>query len=182
MNFEPTAIPDVILIRPQVYGDPRGFFMECWQERKFSEAGLSVKFVQDNHSRSARNILRGLHYQTRRPQGKLVRVVTGTVFDVAVDLRRSSPTFGRWVGVFLSEENHHMLWVPPGFAHGFLVLSDFADFVYRCTDFWDADYEQTLIWNDPDLDVGWPLSSGTAPVLSAKDAAGLCLRHVECFP
>lgn len=182
MEFEPTAISDVILVRPKVFGDPRGFFLESWQERKFAAAGLSMKFVQDNHSRSARNILRGLHYQTRRPQGKLVRVVTGTVFDVAVDLRQSSPTFGRWVGVILSEENHHMLWVPPGFAHGFLVLSEFADFVYRCTDFWDPDYEQTLIWNDPDLDVTWPLPSSAAPMLSAKDAAGLCLRHLEPFP
>ena len=182
MNFEHTAIRDVILIRPTVFGDPRGFFLESWQERKFAAAGLGMNFVQDNHSRSARNILRGLHYQTRQPQGKLVRVVRGTVFDVAVDLRRSSPTCGRWVGVVLSDENHHMLWVPPGFAHGFLVLSEFADFVYRCTNFWAPEYEQTLIWNDPDIDVNWPLPGGATPVLSAKDAAGRCWRDVEFFP
>jgi dTDP-4-dehydrorhamnose 3,5-epimerase len=182
MQFEPTAIADVIVIRPQVFGDPRGFFLESWEERKFAAAGLAVKFVQDNHSRSAKNILRGLHYQTQQTQGKLVRVVTGKVFDVAVDIRRSSPTFGRWVGVVLSEENKHMLWVPPGFAHGFLVLSEFADFVYRCTDFWAPAHERTIAWNDPDLDVKWPLPSGVDPLLSAKDAAGIRLREAECLP
>ena len=182
MEFEPTAIPDVVLIRPKVFGDPRGFFFESWEEQKFSGAGLSIKFVQDNHSRSRRHILRGLHYQTQQTQGKLVRVVTGTVFDVAVDIRRSSPTFGRWVGVILSEENHHMLWVPPGFAHGFLVLSEFADFVYRCTDFWAPAYEKSLLWNDPDLDITWPLQNGTDPMLSPKDLAGVRLRDAECFP
>ena len=182
MEFESTAIPDVVLIRPNVFGDPRGFFFESWEERKFAAAGLTSKFVQDNHSRSRRHILRGLHYQTQQTQGKLVRVVTGTVFDVVVDVRRSSPTFGRWVGVFLSEENHHMLWVPPGFAHGFLVLSEFADFVYRCTDFWAPAHEQTLLWNDPDLDITWPLANGIEPVLSTKDAAGMRLQDAECLP
>jgi dTDP-4-dehydrorhamnose 3,5-epimerase len=182
MEYESTAIPDVVVIRPKVFGDARGFFFESWEERKFAAAGLTAKFVQDNHSRSAQNILRGLHYQTQQTQGKLVRVVTGKVFDVAVDLRRSSPTFGRWVGVVLSDENHQMLWVPPGFAHGFLVLSEFADFVYRCTDFWAPAHERTLAWNDPDIDVRWPLPSGVEPVLSAKDAIGVRFRDAECLP
>ena len=182
MEFEPTEIPEVVLIRPKVFGDARGFFFESWEERKFAAAGLDVKFVQDNHSRSARNILRGLHYQIQQPQGKLVRVVTGTVFDVAVDIRRSSPTFGRWVGAVLSEENHHMLWVPPGFAHGFLVLSDSVDFLYRVTDFWAPASERAIIWNDPDLSVTWPLPKGVEPVLSAKDAAAKRFRDAESFP
>lgn len=182
MQFEPTAIPDVVLIRPKVFGDPRGFFFESWEERKFAAAGLDVKFVQDNQSRSARNILRGLHYQIQQTQGKLVRVVTGTVFDVAVDIRRSSPTFGRWVGVTLSEENHHMLWVPPGFAHGFLVLSESADFLYRCTDFYAPSHERTIQWNDPDLNVAWPLANGVEPVLSGKDAVAVRFRDAEYFP
>jgi dTDP-4-dehydrorhamnose 3,5-epimerase len=182
MEFEPTEIPDVVLIRPKVFGDTRGFFFESWEERKFAAGGLDVKFVQDNHSRSARNILRGLHYQIQQPQGKLVRVVTGTVFDVAVDIRRGSPTFGRWVGAVLSEENHHMLWVPPGFAHGFLVLSDSADFLYRVTEFWAPAHERAIIWNDPDVNVTWPLPEGVDPVLSAKDAAAKRLRDAEYFP
>ena len=182
MEFEPTAIPDVVLIRPKVFGDPRGYFFESWEERKFAAAGLDVKFVQDNHSRSARNILRGLHYQIQQSQGKLVRVVTGAVFDVAVDIRRSSPTFGRWVGVSLSEENHHMLWVPPGFAHGFLVLSESADFLYRCTDFWAPPHERAIAWNDPDLNITWPLPSGSQPILSAKDAVAGSFRDAEYFP
>lgn len=182
MEFEPTALPDVVLIRPKVHGDPRGFFFESWEERKFVAAGLAMKFVQDNQSRSKRHILRGLHYQTEHTQGKLVRVVTGTVFDVAVDIRRSSRTFGRWVGVILSEENHHMLWVPPGFAHGFLVLSELADFVYRCTDFWSPAHERSLRWNDPDLDIAWPLPAGLEPLLAPKDAAGSSLRDAECLP
>jgi dTDP-4-dehydrorhamnose 3,5-epimerase len=179
MEFEPTGIPDVVLIRPKVFGDPRGFFFESWEERKFAGAGLEMRFVQDNHSRSAQHTLRGLHYQIRQTQGKLVRVVTGTVFDVAVDIRRSSPTFGRWVGVVLSEDNHHMLWVPPGFAHGFLVLSDSADFVYRCTDFWAPAHERSILWNDPHLKVAWPIPSGVEPLLSAKDAAGVGFRDAE---
>jgi dTDP-4-dehydrorhamnose 3,5-epimerase len=182
MEFEPTAIPDVVLIRPKVFGDPRGYFFESWEERKFAAAGLDVKFVQDNHSRSACNILRGLHYQIQQPQGKLVRVVTGAVYDVAVDIRRSSPTFGRWVGVTLTEENHHMLWVPPGLAHGFLVLSESADFLYRCTDFWAPPHERAIAWNDPDLNIDWPLPSGVQPILSAKDAAAKSFRDAEYFP
>lgn len=182
MEFEPTAIPDVVLIRPKVFGDPRGYFFESWEERKFAAAGLDVKFVQDNHSRSARHILRGLHYQIQQAQGKLVRVVTGAVFDVAVDIRRSSPTFGRWVGVTLSEENHHMLWVPPGFAHGFVVLSESADFLYRCTDFWAPPHERAIAWNDPDLNISWPLPEGAQPLLSAKDAVAKSFRDAEYFP
>ena len=182
MEFERTAIPEVVLIRPKVFGDPRGYFFESWEESKFAAAGLDVKFVQDNHSRSARNILRGLHYQIQQTQGKLVRVVTGAVFDVAVDIRRGSPTFGRWVGVTLSEENHHMLWVPPGFAHGFLVLSESADFLYRCTDFWAPPHERAIAWNDPDLNITWPLPSGSQPILSAKDAVARSFRDAEYFP
>jgi dTDP-4-dehydrorhamnose 3,5-epimerase len=181
MQFEPTEIPEVVLIRPKVFGDPRGYFFESWEERKFAAAGLDVKFVQDNHSRSARNILRGLHYQIQQAQGKLVRVVTGAVFDVAVDIRRSSPTFGRWVGVTLTEENHHMLWVPPGFAHGFLVLSESADFLYRCTDFWAPAHERAIQWNDTDLNIDWPLPEGVQPLLSAKDQVAKRFRDADCF-
>jgi dTDP-4-dehydrorhamnose 3,5-epimerase len=182
MEFEPTAIPDIVLIRPKVFGDSRGFFLESWEERKFAAAGITAKFVQDNHSRSTRNTLRGLHYQIQQPQGKLVRVVTGAVFDVAVDIRRSSPTFGRWVGATLSAENRHMLWVPPGFAHGFLVLSESADFLYRCTDFYAPGFERAIQWNDPDLKVVWPLTEGASPVLSAKDAVAPRFRDAEYFP
>jgi dTDP-4-dehydrorhamnose 3,5-epimerase len=182
MQFEPTDIPDVVLIRPEVFGDSRGFFLESWEERKFAAAGLDVEFVQDNHSRSTAHILRGLHYQNPNTQGKLVRVVSGSVFDVAVDIRRSSLTFGRWVGVVLSAENHVMLWVPAGFAHGFLVLTESADFLYRCTDFWAPAYERGIIWNDPDLDIAWPLPPGVQPKLSPKDAGAVCFRDAECLP
>lgn len=182
MQFEPTEIPDVVLIRPQVFGDSRGFFLETWHERKFAAAGIDAHFVQDNHSRSGQHILRGLHYQIQQTQGKLVRVVTGSVFDVAVDIRRSSPTFGRWVGAVLSQENHHMLWVPPGFAHGFVVLSASADFLYRCTDFYAPAHERAILWNDPDLDIRWPLPPGAEPVLSPKDAAAPRFRDAEVFP
>lgn len=181
MEFEPTTIRDVVLIRPKVFSDPRGVFFESWEERKFAAAGLEVKFVQDNHSRSVHSTLRGLHYQIQQTQGKLVRVMTGTVFDVAVDIRRSSPTFGRWVGAVLSDENHHMLWVPPGFAHGFLVLSHSADVVYSCTDFWAPTHERTILWNDPHLKVAWPVPSGVEPLLSAKDAAGARFCDAEYF-
>jgi dTDP-4-dehydrorhamnose 3,5-epimerase len=182
MEFEPTAIPDVILIRPQVCGDARGFFLEAWEERKFAAAGIGARFVQDNHSRSGRHILRGLHYQIQQSQGKLVRVVSGAVYDVAVDIRRSSRTFGRWVGVTLSAENHHMLWVPAGFAHGFVVLSEAADFLYRCTDFYAPQHQRAIAWDDPDLAVEWPLPPGAAPVLSPRDAAARGLREAELFP
>jgi len=171
MEFVPTRIPDVILIKPRVFGDERGFFLETWQEKKFAEAGIDARFVQDNHSHSTKNVLRGLHYQIKQPQGKLVRVTSGAVFDVAVDIRRSSPTFGQWVGVELSAENHHMLWVPPGLAHGYLTLSEQADFIYKCTDYWAPEHERTIIWNDPTLAIGWPTQIGE-PQLSSKDSAG----------
>ncbi len=182
MIFEPTAIPDVLLIRPKVFGDARGYFLESWEERKFLAAGINARFVQDNHSHSVSHTLRGLHYQIEQPQGKLVRVVSGTVYDVAVDIRRSSATFGRWVGVMLSEENHHLLWVPPGFAHGYLVLSDSADFLYKVTDFWAPQHERAIRWDDPEIGVKWPLPAGVEPVLSAKDAAAPRFRDAEVYP
>lgn len=181
MKFIPTKIPEVVLIEPQVFGDARGFFMETWHAGKFAEAGIDVKFVQDNHSLSAKGILRGLHYQMKQPQGKLVRVTRGEVYDVAVDMRRSSPTFGQWIGDILSAENKRMLWVPPGFAHGFYVTSDYAEFVYKCTDFYAPEHERCLLWNDPDLNIAWPLIGSQPPLLSAKDAKGLTLKNAECF-
>ena len=182
MDFEPTAIPEVLLIRPKVFGDARGYFLESWARRTFAAAGLDLAFVQDNHSHSARHTLRGLHYQIQQPQGKLVRVVSGVVFDVAVDIRRRSRTFGRWVGVTLSAENHHMLWVPPGFAHGYLVLSDSADFLYKVTDFWAPEHERAIRWDDPALGIRWPLPAGLQPTLSAKDAAALRFEDAEVYP
>jgi len=173
MRVTPTRLPEVLLIEPRVFGDARGFFMESWNQRAFDEAaGAPVRFVQDNHSRSSRGVLRGLHYQLRQPQGKLVRVVSGRVFDVAVDLRRSSPRLGQWVGVELSADNHRQLWVPPGFAHGFLVLSEQADFLYKTTDYYQPSDERALAWNDSRVNVDWPLDEvGGAPSLSAKDQA-----------
>ncbi len=182
MQFERTAIPEVVLIRPRVFGDARGFFFESWEERKFAAAGIDARFVQDNHSRSARHTLRGLHYQIQQTQGKLVRVASGTVYDVAVDIRRSSPTFGRWVGVTLSAEEHTMLWVPPGFAHGFIVLSESADFLYKVTDFWAPAHERAIRWDDPGLAIPWPLPAGARPVLSPKDAAAPLMAAAELFP
>jgi dTDP-4-dehydrorhamnose 3,5-epimerase len=177
----PTAIAEVLVIEPAVFGDARGAFFESWNRRAFSKlAGRDVDFVQDNHSVSARGVLRGLHYQLRQPQGKLVRVVAGEVFDVAVDLRRSSPTFGRWVGETLSAQNRRMMWVPEGFAHGFLVLSDIAEFLYKTTDYYAPEHERTLLWNDPAIGVTWPLDG--APVLKSKDAAGTPLASAETFP
>jgi dTDP-4-dehydrorhamnose 3,5-epimerase len=177
----PTAIAEVLVIEPAVFGDARGAFFESWNRRAFSKlAGRDVDFVQDNHSVSARGVLRGLHYQLRQPQGKLVRVVAGEVFDVAVDLRRSSPTFGRWVGETLSAQNRRMMWVPEGFAHGFLVLSDIAEFLYKTTDSYAPEHERTLLWNDPAIGVTWPLDG--APVLKPKDAAGTPLASAETFP
>jgi len=181
VEFVPTPLPDVVLIKPRVFGDERGFFMETWHARQFAEAGIPASFVQDNHSRSARHILRGLHYQILQPQGKLVRVVAGAVFDVAVDMRRSSPNFGRWTGVELSATNHQMLWIPPGFAHGFLVLSEVADFVYKCTEFWAPEHERALLWNDYDVHIDWPLPTGIQPILSVKDAAGRRFKDAEYF-
>ena len=181
MKVIETAIPDLLILEPKVFGDARGFFMESFNARRFHEAtGLNVDFVQDNHSRSAKGVLRGLHYQIQQAQGKLVRVVRGSVFDVAVDLRRSSPTFGRWVGVTLSEENNRQFWIPPGFAHGFLVTSDSADFLYKTTDYYAPEHERSLAWNDPDVGVVWPLDG--APLLSAKDVAGKPLGECETFP
>jgi dTDP-4-dehydrorhamnose 3,5-epimerase len=181
MNVVQTAIPDVLLIEPRVFGDARGFFLEGYSARGFRQAtGLSVDFVQDNHSRSRRGVLRGLHYQVRQAQGKLVSVVCGAVFDVAVDIRRSSPGFGQWVGVEISEDNHRQLWLPPGIAHGFLVLSDRVDVFYKTTDYYAPEHERVILWNDPDIDIEWPLAD--EPLLSQKDRAGLPLNQAECFP
>lgn len=171
MRVLETRIPDVKIIEPKVFGDDRGFFMETWNLKVFKEAGITNQFVQDNHSRSVKNTLRGLHYQVKQPQGKLVRVTNGEVFDVAVDLRNNSPTFGEWVGEYLSNDNKRMLWVPPGFAHGFLVVSDIADFQYKCTDFYAPEHERTLIWDDKDIDINWPTVAGELN-LSSKDKAG----------
>lgn len=176
----PTAIPDVLMLEPKVFGDSRGFFFESFNEQDFAQAtGLNVKFVQDNHSRSAKGVLRGLHYQLQQPQGKLVRVVRGAVFDVAVDIRRSSPTFGQWVGCELSEDNHRQFWVPPGFAHGFVVLSESADFLYKTTDYYAPAHERCIAWNDPDIGIEWP--TGLEPQLSAKDMAGVPFQSAEVF-
>ena len=176
-----TALPEVLIVEPKVFGDPRGFFYESYNRKTLSALGLDMEFVQDNHSRSARGVLRGLHYQRHFPQGKLVRVIVGEVFDVAVDLRRSSPTFGRWVGVTLSAENKRMLWVPPGFAHGFLTLSESAEFLYKTTDYWHPEDERCLIWNDAKVGIVWPLD-GATPQLAAKDSAGLPLDQAELYP
>lgn len=179
-----TGLPGVLLLEPKVFGDSRGFFMETYNRRAFEQAtGLSPDFVQDNHSRSARGVLRGLHFQVGQPQGKLVRVTEGEVFDVAVDLRRSSATFGRWFGTHLSAENKRQLWVPEGFGHGFVVLSDFAEFLYKTTDYYAPQHERCIIWSDPDLGIRWPLPEGmTQPLLSAKDKAGVRLADAEVFP
>ncbi len=180
MNILRTDIPDVLIIEPTVFGDARGFFFESYNQQKFEQlAGFAPTFVQDNHSRSARGVLRGLHYQIRQPQGKLVRVIAGEVFDVCVDLRRSSPSFGKSVCVALSADNHRQLWVPPGFAHGFLVTSDSADFVYKTTDYYAPEHERSLLWNDPALDIAWPLDG--PPTLSSKDQAGRPLADAETY-
>lgn len=177
----PTAIPDVLVLEPRVFGDARGFFYESFNQRDFTQAtGLDVTFVQDNHSKSAQGVLRGLHYQVEHAQGKLVRVVQGEVLDVAVDLRRSSPTFGRWVGERLSADNKKQMWVPPGFAHGFVVLSETAEFLYKTTDYWYPEHERSLLWNDPALGIDWQL--GAAPLLAAKDAAAPILAQAEVYP
>lgn len=173
MKFEEAPLPGVYLLQPAVFGDPRGFFLESWNRETFREAGFDLDFVQDNHSRSARGTLRGMHYQTKHTQGKLVRVTAGEVFDAVVDVRRDSPTLGQWYGVTLSAENHHMLWVPPGFAHGFCVTSDYADFQYKCTDIYHPASEVALAWDDPSVGIEWPLAPGEVPQLSAKDQQGL---------
>ncbi|WP_288353973.1 dTDP-4-dehydrorhamnose 3,5-epimerase [uncultured Marinobacter sp.] len=182
MKIIETKIPDVKLIEPKVFGDERGFFMEIWNEKAFREAGIDTTFVQDNHSRSVKNTLRGLHYQVIQPQGKLVRVTRGEVFDVAVDLRTNSPTFGQWVGEHLSEDNKRMLWVPPEFAHGFLVLSDSADFLYKTTDYYHPESEQAILWNDPALNIEWPVNTlPNGPLLSEKDKAAKVLKDAQLF-
>ena len=173
MQIITTPIPDVLVLEPRVFGDERGFFFESWNQREFARLGLPAHFVQDNHSKSARGILRGLHYQTQQVQGKLVRVVAGEVFDVAVDMRRGSPTLGRWAGALLSAANRRMMWIPPGFAHGFYVTTESAEFVYKCTDFYAPEHEVALRWDDPAIGIPWPLVDGQPPLLSAKDAAGL---------
>lgn len=181
MNVTPTALPEVLILEPKVFGDERGFFMESWNARTFSEAtGLDVQFVQDNHSRSAKNVLRGIHYQVVKPQGKLVRVASGAVFDVAVDLRKSSPNFGKWTGVELSAENKRQLWIPPGFGHAFLVTSDQADFLYKTTEYWMSEYDRSLRWSDPAVAIQWALKEAT-PQLAAKDAAAPLLAEAEVY-
>ncbi|MFZ2949839.1 MAG: dTDP-4-dehydrorhamnose 3,5-epimerase [Desulfuromonadaceae bacterium] len=180
MQATKLSILDVVLFEPKVFGDERGFFFESFNSRVFEQAtGLKRDFVQDNHSRSVKNVLRGLHYQIQHPQGKLVRVSAGEVFDVAVDIRKGSPTFGKWVGEVLSAENKRMMWVPEGFAHGFLVLSDVAEFLYKTTDYWYPEHERCIIWNDPDIAIEWPMDGN--PVLAKKDVEGLVLKQAECF-
>lgn len=181
MEFIRTKIPEVILIKPRVFRDDRGFFMETFQAKKMKAGGISYDFVQDNHSRSKHGTLRGLHYQIFNPQGKLVRVATGEIYDVAVDLRKSSPTFGKWVGALLSAENKYQLWVPPGFAHGFYVLSESADVLYKATDFYNPQAERSLLWSDPGLAIDWHIPEGESPVLSAKDLNGKTLKEAEVF-
>jgi len=181
MNVIPTEIPDVVIIEPRVFGDDRGFFMESYNERAFAEkAGITQQFVQDNHSRSGKNVLRGLHYQIQQAQGKLVRAIVGTILDVAVDIRRSSPTFGQWISCELSAENKRMLWVPAGFAHGFVVTSDVAEVLYKATDFYAPQYERSILWNDPDLAIAWNVDG--EPILSPKDEAGVPLKQAEVYP
>ncbi|MGH8850649.1 MAG: dTDP-4-dehydrorhamnose 3,5-epimerase [Casimicrobiaceae bacterium] len=180
MKVTPTELPEVLLLEPTVFGDGRGFFFESYNRRALAEAGIDAEFVQDNHSRSACGVLRGLHYQIEHAQGKLVRVTEGEVFDVAVDLRRSSPRFGCWTAAMLSAQNRRMLWIPPGFAHGFLVVSDSAEFLYKTTEYWYPQHERSLLWSDPALGIPWPLSG--APTMAAKDAAGRPLAQVDAYP
>jgi dTDP-4-dehydrorhamnose 3,5-epimerase len=180
MKVAPTLLPEVLLVEPRFFEDSRGFFFENWNEREFERAGIHARFVQDNHSRSGKGVLRGLHYQIRQPQGKLVRVISGEIFDVAVDVRRNSPTFGKWEGQRLGPLSRSMLWIPVGFAHGFYVLSDFAEVLYKATDYYAPEHERCILWNDPEIGIEWPLS-GT-PLLSPKDAAGVPLRDAQVFP
>ena len=181
MEFTKTELNDVLLIEPIVHGDDRGFFLETWQKREFAAHGIDMDFVQDNHSKSSNSTLRGLHYQIQQPQGKLARVIAGEVFDVVIDLRKSSSTFGKWTGLILSAENKRMLWAPPGFAHGFYVISASAEFAYKCTDYYAPKYERSIIWSDRDLGIEWP-SDVKAPLLSEKDAAGVAFADAEYFP
>jgi dTDP-4-dehydrorhamnose 3,5-epimerase len=181
MEFTPTTIPDVILIEPKVFGDERGFFMETYRADRYTKAGIPTDFVQDNHSGSQQGTLRGLHYQIRQSQGKLLRVVVGEIFDVAVDIRRSSPTFGQWVGEVLSAANKHQLWVPPGFAHGFYVLSDWAELTYKTTNFYAPAWERSILWNDPEIGIDWPVLPNIEPLLSARDAHAKLLANADLF-
>ena len=180
MNVIQTSLPGVLILEPKVFGDDRGFFFENYNKKTLTKIGITAEFVQDNHSRSVRNVLRGLHYQIKQPQGKLVRVITGEVFDVSVDIRSSSPNFGKWVGINLSAENKRMAWIPPGFAHGFLVLSEVAEFLYKTTDYWAQEYERCILWNDPYLAIEWPLQG--EPILSAKDKIGQTVKSAELYP
>lgn len=180
MKVVPTALPEVLVVEPTMFGDERGFFFEAWNQRALAAAGIEARFVQENHSRSAAGVLRGLHYQIRQPQGKLLRVVAGALFDVAVDLRRSSPRFGQWAGLTLTADSRRMIWVPPGFAHGFLALADGTEAVYACTDFHAPEHERSLLWSDPALGIAWPLTG--EPIVSARDAAAPPLAHADCYP
>ncbi len=181
MEVVPSRLPDVLIIKPAVFEDPRGFFMETWNSKEFGEAGITAVFVQDNYSSSVAGTVRGLHYQIEQAQGKLVWVVKGEVFDVVVDLRKSSPDFGQWAGELLSADNRKQMWIPPGFAHGFLVLSATADFQYKCTDYYAPEHERTLQWNDPDIGIEWPLLDGEEPILSSNDQAGVPLRSADVY-
>jgi dTDP-4-dehydrorhamnose 3,5-epimerase len=181
MEFVPTRLPDVMVIRPKVFEDARGFFMDTWHRKQFEQEGIDASFVQDSHSGSKAGTIRGLHYQIKQAQGKLIRVVKGEAFDVAVDIRRSSPDFGQWTGEVLSAENHKVIWIPPGFAHGFLVLSETAEFEYKCTDYYAPEHERTLQWDDPDIGIDWPLLEEEKPLLSDKDALGLPLKDAEVY-
>lgn len=181
MEFIPTSIPDIVLIKPKVFEDPRGFFMETYRDTRFAEQGIAPRFVQENQSRSQRGVLRGLHYQIRQPQGKLLRVIAGEIFDVAVDIRRSSPTFGKWVGIILSAENRHQLWIPAGFAHGFYVTSESAELVYKVTDYYAPEWERSILWKDPKLGIDWAIDRTSAPILSQKDREAKPLAEAELF-
>ncbi len=181
MEFVPEKIPDVLILKPRIFEDPRGFFMETYRDTEFAQAGISQKFVQENHSASQKGVLRGLHYQIRQAQGKLIRVIAGEVFDVAVDIRRRSPTFGKWVGIILSAENKLQLWIPPGFAHGFYVLSENAEVTYKVTDYYAPEWERSILWNDPQIGIDWPLVNGLPPSLSNKDINGKLLAETELF-
>ena len=182
MKVTQTRIPDVLIVEPALHADARGFFLETWHAIRYAQAGIGAPFVQDNHSRSLQHTLRGLHYQIQQPQGKLIRAASGAVFDVAVDLRRCSPTFGVWVGVVLSDENHRQLWVPPGFAHGFYVLTPQADLMYKCTAVYAAEHDRAIRWDDPELGIEWPITAGVSPLLSMKDASAPLLRDAELYP
>lgn len=181
MNFEKLSIPDLIIIKPDIFGDSRGFFFESYHKEKFNQNGININIAQQNHSGSKKNILRGLHYQIRNSQSKLVRVLKGRIFDVAVDIRKSSPTFGKWEGIILSEENRYELWIPAGFAHGFYVLSDWAEVEYCTSDLYSPEHERSILWNDPDLVINWPIEEGVTPILSSKDANGKLLRDAEVY-